>query len=81
MTKPSRSASKAREARSGVSLNFEDIAPIASNRHESVQSSSSPPPANMMSCWPSATCCAAMPMQCSDVEQAEVMEKFIPLMR
>jgi hypothetical protein len=81
MTNPSRSASNAREARSGVSLNFDDIAPIASKRQESVQSSSSPPPANMTSCWPSATCCAAMPMQWSEVEQAEVMEKFIPLIR
>jgi hypothetical protein len=60
---------------------LDDIAPIASKRHDSVQSSSSPPPANMMSWLPSATCCAAMPMQCSDVEQADVMEKFIPLIR
>ncbi len=37
----------------GVSLNFDDIAPIASKSTESVQSSSSQPPAKIMSCLPS----------------------------
>jgi hypothetical protein len=74
MTKPSRSASKAREARCGVSLYLEDMAPMASNRTESVQSSSSPPPANITSCLPHWICSAAAPMQCSDVVQAELME-------
>ena len=31
--------------------------------------------------WVCSICCAAMPMQCKEVEQAEVMEKFIPLIR
>ena len=74
ITNPSRSASKAREAFVGVSLYFELMAPIASNRQDSVQSNSSPPPANMTSCLPSMICSAADPMQCSDVEQAEVIE-------
>ena len=43
---------EAREAIAGRSLYFEDSAPIASNRTVSVQSSSSQPPANMMSCLP-----------------------------
>ncbi len=74
MTKPSRSASKAREARVGVSLNRDDIAPMASKRQESVQSSSSAPPANMTSWRPHMICSAAAPMQWSEVEQAEVIE-------
>jgi len=74
ITKPSRSASKARLARSGVSLNFALIAPMASKRHERVQSSSSPPPANIRSCLPIMICSAALPMQWSEVEQAEVIE-------
>ncbi len=74
ITNPSRFSSKARLAFSGVSLNLDDIAPIASNRHDSVQSSSSPPPANITSCLPSMICSAALPMQCSEVEQADVIE-------
>ena len=74
MTKPSRVASKARLAVSGVSLYFELIAPMASNRQESVQSSSSPPPAKTMSCLPSWICSTPLPMQCAEVEQAEVIE-------
>ena len=35
-----------------MSLYFDDIAPMASNSTDSVQSSSSQPPANMMSCLP-----------------------------
>ena len=74
ITKPSRLASKAREAFSGVSLYFELIAPMASKRQESVQSSSSPPPANITSCLPNWICSTALPMQWSEVEQAEVIE-------
>ena len=40
------------EALAGVSLYFDDIAPIASNSTDSVQSSSSQPPANTTSCLP-----------------------------
>ena len=36
----------------GVSLNLVDIAPMASNSTDSVQSSSSQPPANITSCLP-----------------------------
>ena len=35
-----------------MSLNFDDMAPMASNSTDSVQSSSSQPPAKMMSCLP-----------------------------
>jgi hypothetical protein len=55
-------------------LYFELIAPIASKRHDSVQSSSSPPPAKTMSCLPHWICSAPLPMQCAEVEQAEVIE-------
>ena len=51
-----------------------DIAPMASNRHDSVQSSSSPPPAKTMSCLPIWICSLALPMQCALVEQAEEIE-------
>mgnify|MGYP006175374645 CR=1 FL=1 len=44
--------SYARDATEGRSLNFDDIAPIASNRFDIVQSRSSWPPANMISCLP-----------------------------
>ena len=74
ITNPSRLASNARDAFSGVSLYLLLIAPMASKRHDSVQSSSSPPPANITSCLPIMICSAADPMQCSEVEQAEVME-------
>ena len=74
MTKPSRLASKAREALVPGSLYFEDIAPIASNSSDSSQLSSSPPPAKTTSCWPQAISCAAWPMQCALVAQAEVIE-------
>ncbi len=74
MTKPSRAASKAREACSGRSLNAVDIAPIASNSSESSQLSSSPPPAKTTSCWSQAISCPAWPMQCALVAQAELME-------
>jgi len=74
MTKPSRVASKGRLAVSGVSLYFELIAPIASNRQLSVQCSSSPPPAKTMSCLPIWISSAPLPMQCAEVEQAEVIE-------
>jgi hypothetical protein len=47
---------------------------MASNRQESVQSSSSPPPANTMSCLPHWICSTPLPMQCAEVEQAEVIE-------
>jgi hypothetical protein len=74
ITKPSRAVSKAREACSGRSLKPLDIAPMASNSIESSQLSSSPPPANTTSCWPQAISCAAWPMQCALVAQAEVIE-------
>ena len=63
-----------REAVAGVSLYFEDIAPMASNSTDSVQSSSSPPPANIVSARPSMISSAALPMQCAEVEQAELIE-------
>ncbi len=74
MTNPSRAASNGREAASGRSLNFEDIAPIASKRQDSVQCTSSPPPAKITSCLPIWICSTALPMQCREVEQAEVIE-------
>jgi hypothetical protein len=53
---------------------LDDIAPIASKSTESVQSSSSPPPANIMSCLPHWIISAALPMQLAEVEQAELIE-------
>jgi hypothetical protein len=50
------------------------MAPMASNSTDSVQSSSSVPPANTMSCLPIAICSAAAPMQWVDVAQAEEIE-------
>jgi len=50
------------------------MAPMPSNSSAMPQDSSSPPPANITSCIPQAICCAATPMQCAEVEQAEVME-------
>jgi hypothetical protein len=47
---------------------------MASNSTESVHSSSSPPPANMRSALPSWMVSTALPMQCAEVEQAELME-------
>jgi hypothetical protein len=58
----------------GVSLNFDDMAPMASNSTESVHSSSSPPPANMRSALPSWMVSTALPMQWAEVEQAELIE-------
>ena len=57
-----------------MSLYFEDIAPMASKRQLSVQSSSSPPPANMMSWRPARIMSAAAPMQCAEVAQAAEIE-------
>ena len=57
-----------------MSLNFEDIAPIASKSTESVQSSSSQPPAKMTSWRPPAMISAALPMQWFDVAQADEIE-------
>jgi hypothetical protein len=74
MTKPSRFLSYAREALDGVSLYLVLIAPMASNSTESVQSSSSLPPANMMSCLPFWICSYASPMQCALVAHAELIE-------
>ena len=74
MTKPSRAASKAREATCGRSLKPVDMAPIASNSSDNSQLSSSPPPAKTTSCRPQAMSCAACPMQCALVAQAEVIE-------
>ena len=72
--KAAKASPKAKEAVLGVSLYFELIAPMASKRHDSVQSSSSPPPAKTMSCLPHWICSAPLPMQCAEVEQAEVIE-------
>ena len=58
----------------GVALYSDDMAPMASNRTDSVQSSSSQPPANMMSCLPHWISSAALPMQCAEVAQAEEIE-------
>jgi len=55
-------------------LYFDDIAPIASNRFDMVQSRSSWPPAKMMSCLPSWIISMALPMQCAEVEQADEIE-------
>jgi hypothetical protein len=74
ITKPSRAGVEGTRGRSGWSLKPLDIAPMASNSIESSQLSSSPPPANTTSCWPQAMSCAAWPMQCALVAQAEVME-------
>ena len=74
MTKPSRFTSNGREAVSGVSLKPDDSAGMASNSTVMVQSSSSPPPANMMSCLPIWINSAALPMQCELVAHAELIE-------
>src|SRR5271168_2346013 len=52
---------------------------MASNSDESVQSSSSQPPANTISWRPQAISPAPTPMQWVEVAQAEVIEKLIPL--
>ena len=67
-------ADHTREAVAGVSLYFVDIAPIASNRFDSVQSSSSQPPAKTMSCLPHWIISAALPMQWFEVAQADEIE-------
>ena len=63
-----------REALVGVSLYWLDSAPMASNSTESVQCSSSPPPARTTSCLPHWISSAPLPMQWALVEQAELME-------
>ena len=55
-----------------------DIAPIASNRLDSVQSSSSQPPANITSCLPHWIISVALPMQCADVAQAAAGDRVLP---
>jgi len=55
-------------------LNFDDIAPIASNRFDIDHSRSSWPPANITSCLPHWISSQALPMQCAEVEQADEME-------
>ena len=47
---------------------------MASNSTDSVQSSSSQPPANMTSCLPHWISSAALPMQCAEVAQADEIE-------
>ncbi len=54
------------------------IAPMASNRLDRVQSSSSQPPAKTTSCLPIWICSAPAPMQWAQVAQAELIEKLIP---
>ncbi|CSC84939.1 Uncharacterised protein [Vibrio cholerae] len=63
-----------RDAFSGVSLYLVDSAPIASNIMVCDQYSSSPPPANTMSCLPSWISSTALPIQCAEVAQAELIE-------
>jgi hypothetical protein len=53
---------------------LDDIAPIASNSTDKVQSSSSQPPAKTMSCLPSWMISAALPMQWLDVAQADEID-------
>ena len=50
MTKPSLSESYGLDATVGVELKFEDRAPIASNKHDELQCSSSLPPAITIFC-------------------------------
>ena len=57
-----------------MSLNLEDMAPMASNSTESVQSSSSQPPANIRSCLPHWISSAALPMVRALVAQADEIE-------
>ena len=59
-----------REATAGLSLKCVDSAPIASNMQLITQCSSSPPPANTMSCAPWRIRSAPAPMQCAEVAQA-----------
>ena len=59
---------------SGVSLYWVDNAPMASNRNDWLQCSSSPPPAKTMSCLPSWICSTAVPMQWALVAHAEEIE-------
>ena len=47
---------------------------MASNRTDSVQSSSSQPPANITSCLPHWIISAALPMQWAEVAQADEIE-------
>src|SRR5262249_61269166 len=55
------------------------MAPMASNSTESVQSSSSQPPAKITSCLPIWMISAALPMQWVDVAQADEIEQLTPL--
>jgi len=55
-------------------LKLDDIAPMASNSTESVQSSSSQPPAKITSCLPIWITSAALPMQWFEVAQADEIE-------
>jgi hypothetical protein len=59
---------------SGVWLKPEDIAPMASNNTDRVQSSSSLPPAKIMSCLPIWMTSVALPMQWLEVAQADEIE-------
>src|SRR5262245_42567658 len=54
------------------------MAPMASNSADSVQSSSSQPPAKTTSCLPMAICSKPTPMQWAEVAQAEEIEKLRP---
>jgi hypothetical protein len=47
---------------------------MASNSSVISHLSSSPPPASTTSCWSQAINCAAWPMQCALVAQAELIE-------
>src|SRR5918998_351557 len=50
------------------------MAPMASNRTDKVQSSSSQPPANITSCLPNWMISAALPMQWFEVAQAAAID-------
>ena len=80
MTKPSRSTSQGRDARSGVSLKWVDSARAAANpATPSRQMAASAPPAIITSASPSAIIRLASPIACAPVEQAVTTEWFGPL--
>ena len=55
-------------------VEVDDMAPMASNSTESVQSSSSQPPAKIRSCLPHWIVSSALPMQWFEVAQADEIE-------
>ena len=80
MTKPSRSSSQGREARSGVSLKRVDSARAAAKPATPIrQIAASAPPATMTSASPSAIMRLASPIACAPVEQAVTTAWLGPL--